>query len=970
MKPSFALDFRDGVIALLHRTSRGWQQVGVTALDSPDLAEALGYLRATALGLSPRGLSTKLVIPEAQILYTQVHAPGPEAAKRRRQIKAALEGLTPYKAEDLVFDWWGSGPQVHVAVVARETLAEAEAFATEHRFNPVSFVAAPNDGDYRGEPFFGPSALAASLLAEGEKVERDQEPIVVMGRDYPRRETDAAEPVFAAPAPVLEPEVQAVDVAVPEVVVEPVVVPEPVPEPVPEAVPEAVPEPVPEPEPVIAVAAPVAAQAAEPAPQDPDALPDFSTARAPAAGVSSFDPQELAVELVDEAPMALDVTDEPQEPPVVGGAAGDDLPPGPASAMAFASRRSADAPEPVARSSAMADFAAAQEAKARKTPAVGPAPTDRPSGSGSVPRPALARPAAALPSAGREALPFPGRSQGARLAPAKAKDGVTAPGIAGLKRDRNVVPLAKPAAAQAAPTGAAKPGTKGLTGLDGRPLPVRGKPRYMGLILTGLLLLALAVVAAWSSFYLSSNEADPNAAPAANAVASASDPAADGISDPATEALPSVADEALADGQDPDLATASAVTGAEAFAELAPTEPTPVGPTPEGPTPVGLTPAEPVTMVAAEPAPAPEPAPEPAPGTSVVTDAAVAAPPDNDPQDEIFLAAADTPPQTFDPLVMPQLTVGNDPPPDLAAPPPPFGTVYTFDAEGRIQPTPEGIMTPEGVLLIAGAPKVVPPLRPAALAATPVVAPVVGPVVGPEVLPVLPPVETAVPDPALAGKKPKPRPASLLDPAATAEQQGEVLAPAPDSRFAAARPQRRPDALTQTASAAPVTEAANQAAAASLALGGVKASTATLAVSKKPAARPSGMDQAVDAAVAAAVAAAVRAPEPEPLVQTASLAPEEQSEPEAEAPAPRLPTSASVAKQATTKDALNLSRLALLGIFGTASGRYALVRQPGGGVKKIVVGDTIDGGRVAAITASAVQYQKGGRMLTLALPKG
>ena len=109
------------------------------------------------------------------------------------------------------------------------------------------------------------------------------------------------------------------------------------------------------------------------------------------------------------------------------------------------------------------------------------------------------------------------------------------------------------------------------------PLPVRGKPRYMGLILTGLLLLALAVVAAWSSFYLSSNEADPNAAPAANAVASATDPA--------TEALPSVADEALADGQDPDLATASAVTGAEAFAELAPTEPTPSRANPRGANP-------------------------------------------------------------------------------------------------------------------------------------------------------------------------------------------------------------------------------------------------------------------------------------------------------------------------------------------------------------------------------------------------
>ena len=62
---------------------------------------------------------------------------------------------------------------------------------------------------------------------------------------------------------------------------------------------------------------------------------------------------------------------------------------------------------------------------------------------------------------------------------------------------------------------------KGLTGLDGRPLPTRGRPRYLGLILTGLLLLSLAAVAAWSSYYLSSNEVDPNAAPATNAVASA-----------------------------------------------------------------------------------------------------------------------------------------------------------------------------------------------------------------------------------------------------------------------------------------------------------------------------------------------------------------------------------------------------------------------------------------------------------------
>ena len=83
-----------------------------------------------------------------------------------------------------------------------------------------------------------------------------------------------------------------------------------------------------------------------------------------------------------------------------------------------------------------------------------------------------------------------------------------------------------------------------------------------------------------------------------------------------------------------------------------------------------------------------------------------------------------------------------------------------------------------------------------------------------------------------------------------------------------------------------------------------------------------------------------------------------------------MPSNASVAKQATVKDALNLSRVALLGIFSTSSGRYAMIRQPGGGIKKVVVGDTIDGGRIAAITATAVEYQKGGRIVTLSLPTG
>ncbi|TAG29388.1 MAG: hypothetical protein EAZ40_02610, partial [Rhodobacterales bacterium] len=138
MKPTFALDLSRDQIALLHRTPKGWLSIGEVAFDAADLDASLSYLRTTALGLSPLGMATKIILPASQILYTEVHAPGPSREEKRRQIAAALEGRTPYAVEDLVFDWSGKGATVKVAVVARETLDEAEAFAVAHRLNPVS----------------------------------------------------------------------------------------------------------------------------------------------------------------------------------------------------------------------------------------------------------------------------------------------------------------------------------------------------------------------------------------------------------------------------------------------------------------------------------------------------------------------------------------------------------------------------------------------------------------------------------------------------------------------------------------------------------------------------------------------------------------------------------------------------------------------------------------------------------------
>jgi hypothetical protein len=995
MKPAFALDFRDTLIRLLHRTGAGWHEVGQVSIEAPDLTEALGYLRATALGLSPRGISTKLVIPNDQILYTQVHAPGPDAAKRRSQIKAALEGRTPYAVKDLVFDWSGTGDEVHVAVIARETLTEAEAFAAENRFNPVSFVAAPEEGRFKGEPWFGLSSLAPSLLAPGEKVERDQDPVQVVQRSFapePARPA-AVEPAPVEPEPVepepVEPEqaevvdsrepedILAEDFATeaaapppapvaapkPEIEPEPEVEPEPTVEPKPEPTPEELPTPLPEPDyPTAPDVEPDDLPIFRPTPTEipdlepaPVSYPDSALRPAVSAAMA-------AVEMAEEAPMALDVAQDEQpqyeeaqfEPPLSEGAAtessvpvidpsiSDDIPPALATPiqMAFSSRRGADAqPRPAA---------------AGKPPILGAAPSAK-----MVARPSAARPLPAAPSvtATRPATPprlsFGDEAKTAGAAKALRGLGalVTAPGIAGSKA-RKVVPpptvpdpRIAPVAGSAAKVTAAitskaeKPTQRPGIGLGGRAAPVRGKPRHLGLILTGVLLLLLALVAAWSSFSLASWQGSDAAIETAAVDAAAVDAGSD---------VPDPADEMLADMQDPEaIADGMVVDPAESDLALTEGDPADAPPADVAATDVAVATQELAT----------------APATDLATEAAPAGTPSADPQDEIFLATMDAAPNAPDPLSLPQPDARGDPLPAAQPAPPPFGTVYQFDADGLIRPTPEGIITPEGVLLIAGKPPLLPPQRPATLATAPDVANPDAPAAEATDATATAP-EAAFPsDPALADKRPKIRPAGLAAPAAPGDDAS--LAPAAGTRVAGLRPQPRPASILAVTTATEAAETAVQnASLAAAALNDPNTSPLAVAISRKPAARPADLSRAVEAAVAAAV----RTPEPEAPAQDA--APEADNEPETASAAPKLPTSASVAKQATFKNAINLSKVNLIGVYGTQSNRYALVRQANGKYKKVKVGDSIDGGKVAAITANELRYQKGSKMLTLQMPEG
>ena len=60
----------------------------------------------------------------------------------------------------------------------------------------------------------------------------------------------------------------------------------------------------------------------------------------------------------------------------------------------------------------------------------------------------------------------------------------------------------------------------------------------------------------------------------------------------------------------------------------------------------------------------------------------------------------------------------------------------------------------------------------------------------------------------------------------------------------------------------------------------------------------------------------------------------------------------------------------LIGVSGTSSQRRALVRLPSGRFVTVEVGDRLDGGQVAAIGESSLQYVKRGRTITLDVPTG
>ena len=210
MKPNFALSLSFEGICLLLRAADGWRLVDEVALDSTDLVGDLARLEAKARQCSDNEISSKLIIPNDKIKYITLETGDISEDERDQLALDALEGATPYAVSDLAYDVSSDQSQTYVAAVACETLAEAEAFARKHNFNPVSWVAIPEEGNFVGEPFFGATSPNSDLT-----IVPDQTVLVVVGNaaDIPQAIIPKLEPEHLEPKVSTIPLVKTFDVS-------------------------------------------------------------------------------------------------------------------------------------------------------------------------------------------------------------------------------------------------------------------------------------------------------------------------------------------------------------------------------------------------------------------------------------------------------------------------------------------------------------------------------------------------------------------------------------------------------------------------------------------------------------------------------------------------------------------------------------------------------------------------------------
>lgn len=165
MQPNFAIHFTDEQAQILHLSGKGnWYGIGEAPTDEDAGAAnspAAAVLRQRMARLGGWTVCTKLVIPNSFIWYTTCLVDGQVRDEIAGEVSEHLGATTPFRIDELGFDWYADGDRARIAYVLKQNLAEAEEFAMNWGFNPVSFEADPPANSVFERPaFFGLTEFA------------------------------------------------------------------------------------------------------------------------------------------------------------------------------------------------------------------------------------------------------------------------------------------------------------------------------------------------------------------------------------------------------------------------------------------------------------------------------------------------------------------------------------------------------------------------------------------------------------------------------------------------------------------------------------------------------------------------------------------------------------------------------------------------------------------------------------------
>ena len=582
-------------------------------------------------------------------------------------------------------------------------------------------------------------------------------------------------------------------------------------------------------------------------------------------------------------------------------------------------------------------------------------------------------PSAEAPAKGGSLAGLLGRRSGGSATNAKKAGGTTGRGnpLRGGKKGMGAAPVHATGSVEPKAPAADESFTSGL--LARKTVAPAGGSFRTGLILTVILLLLLAIVAIWSAVFLPNSPVarffggeDPDAMADVAPVAGLQAP--DVFSDvpligQSGDALPTLEDEAAADGMDlatlanvveetpapaldPALDPASAPASAPApavieVAAVQPEESLAEDALPDIDADLDLPPLPPIeqrlnpTLAEAE--------------ALYVEDGIWARSPERpdlrpfDLMDRVYTAAIDPVVPAVDAVALPDPSVN---PGELLRrfpPPPPYGAEFDLTPSGQIVPTSEGVMTPEGAFVISGRPAIVAVPRPREVATA---APAI-----------------AVADAVLAAFRPAERPGDLDE-----IRERQVLGGLTETELGERRPAARPASPQEMAARASLFPGVDEALAATLGDDTMAETAPPDAAAVEVAAL---VTDGTELAVARSLLPRIRPANIEQIVASAERAPAEDTAAvpvEVVAAAPAIPSNSDVSRAATERNAIRLRNVNLIGVTGTPSERRALVRLSSGRFVRVGVGDRLDGGRVAAIGETTLQYVRSGRTVTLEIP--